>query len=133
MPDWLAAIDSFTPAAFYSTSGPTARQGQRGWADVGGLPEVRAALREVLQLPRLFPKLLASAPIRLRSGMLLYGPPGCGKTHVVACAVAEYGMRCITVKGPELVNKYIGDEAWGWLVFDPAILFRTVFQGFFLR
>lgn len=75
---------------------------------MGGLSEVKAALQEVLQLPRSFPKLLAAAPIRLRSGVLLYGPPGCGKTHVVGCAVAEFGLRCITVKGPELVNKYIG-------------------------
>ena len=48
------------------------------------------------------------APLRLRSGLLLYGPPGCGKTHLVAAAVAACGMRCISVKGPEVLNKYIG-------------------------
>lgn len=48
------------------------------------------------------------APLRLRTGVLLYGPPGCGKTHVVAAAVAAAGVRCITVRGPELLNKYIG-------------------------
>ena len=40
--------------------------------------------------------------------MLLYGPPGCGKTHVVAAAVAAAGLRFVSVKGPELLNKYIG-------------------------
>ena len=40
--------------------------------------------------------------------MLLYGPPGCGKTHVVAAAVAAAGMRFVSVKGPEVLNKYIG-------------------------
>ncbi|EFN55025.1 hypothetical protein CHLNCDRAFT_24198, partial [Chlorella variabilis] len=48
------------------------------------------------------------APLRLRTGVLLYGPPGCGKTHIVAAAVAAAGVRCITVSGPELLNKYIG-------------------------
>ena len=40
--------------------------------------------------------------------MLLYGPPGCGKTHVVSAAVAAAGLRFVSVKGPELLNKYIG-------------------------
>lgn len=48
------------------------------------------------------------APLRLRTGVLLYGPPGCGKTHVVAAAVAAAGARFLSIKGPELLNKYIG-------------------------
>lgn len=48
------------------------------------------------------------APLRLRTGLLLYGPPGCGKTHVVSAAVAAAGMRLVSVKGPEVLNKYIG-------------------------
>ena len=40
--------------------------------------------------------------------MLLYGPPGCGKTHVVAAAAAACQLRLISVKGPEVLNKYIG-------------------------
>lgn len=40
--------------------------------------------------------------------MLLYGPPGCGKTHAVAAALAATCMRYVSVKGPELLNKYIG-------------------------
>ncbi len=51
---------------------------------------------------------LCRAPLRLRTGVLLYGPPGCGKTHVVAAAVAAAGLRFVSVKGPELLNKYIG-------------------------
>lgn len=51
---------------------------------------------------------LCRAPLRLRTGVMLYGPPGCGKTHTVSAAVAAYGLRCISVKGPELLNKYIG-------------------------
>ena len=48
------------------------------------------------------------APLRLRTGVLLYGPQGCGKTHIVAAAVAAAGMRLVSVKGPEVLNKYIG-------------------------
>ena len=48
------------------------------------------------------------APLRLRTGVLLYGPPGCGKTHVVAAAAAACQLRLISVKGPEVLNKYIG-------------------------
>lgn len=51
---------------------------------------------------------LRRAPLRLRTGVLLYGPPGCGKTHVVGAAVAAAGLRFVSVKGPELLNKYIG-------------------------
>lgn len=40
----------------------------------------------------------SQAPLRLRTGVLLYGPPGCGKTHIVAAAVAAAGVRCITVR-----------------------------------
>lgn len=52
--------------------------------------------------------LICRAPLRLRTGVLLYGPPGCGKTHAVAAALAATGMRYVSVKGPELLNKYIG-------------------------
>ena len=51
---------------------------------------------------------ICRAPLRLRTGVLLYGPPGCGKTHVVSAAVAAAGLRFVGVKGPELLNKYIG-------------------------
>jgi peroxin-1 len=61
-------------------------------------------------LPTKHAALVAAAPLRLRTGLLLYGPPGCGKTHVVAAAAAATGMRFISVKGPELLNKYIGQS-----------------------
>lgn len=59
-----------------------------GWEDVGGLADVVASLEEALVLPARYADLVASAPLRMRTGALLYGPPGCGKSHVVAAAVA---------------------------------------------
>lgn len=70
-----------------------------GWQDIGGLPDVLEALEESLVLPTKYAHLVAQAPLRLRTGVLLYGPPGCGKTHVVAAAAAATGMRFISVKG----------------------------------
>jgi peroxin-1 len=90
-----------------STSWPSACSIQ-GWQDVGGMGDAKEALFEAIELPLRFAKLVAKAPLRLRSGVLLYGPPGCGKTHAVRAAVAAAGVRFIGVKGPELLNKYIG-------------------------
>ncbi|WIA08137.1 hypothetical protein OEZ85_007593 [Tetradesmus obliquus] len=84
--------------------------GIQGWEDVGGLSDAVAALHEALVMPAKYGQLLAAAPLRLRTGLLLFGPPGCGKTHVVAAAVAATGARLISVKGPELLNKYIGQS-----------------------
>lgn len=62
----------------------------------------------MIELPSKFPMIFAKAPLRLRSNVLLYGPPGCGKTHIVGSAAAACSLRFISVKGPELLNKYIG-------------------------
>eukprot|EP00897_Mesotaenium_endlicherianum_P010208 jgi/Mesen1/9215/ME000591S08541 len=111
--DFGDAQDGFVPAGMRGVAkAASAGDGRapRSWADLGGLAETRAALQEILELPSRFPGVFARAPLRLRSGVLLYGPPGCGKTHIVGVAAAACGggMRCISVKGPELLDKYIG-------------------------
>lgn len=58
--------------------------------------------------------------------MLLYGPPGCGKTHVVSAAVAAANVRCITVSGPELLNKYIGEQGVGRGAVWEVLCYRLV-------
>lgn len=70
----------------------------------------------MIELPSKFPNIFAKAPLRLRSNVLLYGPPGCGKTHIVGAAAAACSLRFISVKGPELLNKYIGasEQAVRW-------------------
>lgn len=60
-----------------------------------------------------YSKIFSKAPLRLRTGVLLYGPPGCGKTHVVGIAAAACSLRLISVKGPEILNKYIGASEQG--------------------
>ncbi|CAI7755689.1 unnamed protein product [Closterium sp. NIES-54] len=118
-PDFSAALQGFVPAAVRgvaklssssdpSSSSSSSSSPQLGWDDVGGMADAQTALREVLELPAQHSHIFASAPLRLRTGVLLFGPPGCGKTHIVGAAAAACGIRCVSVKGPELLNKYIG-------------------------
>ena len=82
-------------------------------AAVGGLDDVKAALDEALSLTSRHPAVFADAPLRLRTGALLYGPPGCGKTMVIGAAIKAAGVRSVAIKGPELLNKYIGQSEAG--------------------
>ncbi|GAA6011810.1 hypothetical protein JCM11491_000758 [Sporobolomyces phaffii] len=78
------------------------------WSDIGGLHETRKTLRETLEWPTKYGAIFASCPLRLRSGLLLYGYPGCGKTLLASAVAKECGLNFISVKGPEILNKYIG-------------------------
>ncbi|GAA6006638.1 hypothetical protein JCM10207_005001 [Rhodosporidiobolus poonsookiae] len=78
------------------------------WADIGGLHEARKTLRETLEWPTKYGAIFAGCPLRLRSGLLLYGYPGCGKTLLASAVAKECGLNFISVKGPEILNKYIG-------------------------
>ena len=80
---------------------------------MGGLARAKASLEEALSLPSRYPSVFKNAPLRLRTGALLYGPPGCGKTLLARAAVRASGLRLIAVKGPELLNKYIGQSEAG--------------------
>ncbi|CAI0474536.1 unnamed protein product [Linum tenue] len=108
MGDFSRAMDGFLPVAMRDITKSASEGGRAGWEDVGGLNDVRNAIREMIELPSRFPNIFAKAPLRLRSNVLLYGPPGCGKTHIVGAAAAACSLRFISVKGPELLNKYIG-------------------------
>ncbi|KAI3464580.1 hypothetical protein Pfo_021243 [Paulownia fortunei] len=106
--DFLQAMQNFLPVAMRDITKPATEGGRSGWEDVGGLNDIRNAIKEMIELPSKFPNIFAQAPLRMRSNVLLYGPPGCGKTHIVGAAAAACSLRFISVKGPELLNKYIG-------------------------
>ncbi|KAJ7255175.1 P-loop containing nucleoside triphosphate hydrolase protein [Mycena rebaudengoi] len=80
------------------------------WADVGALHGTRDALQMAIVLPLKKPKLFASVGIRAPCGVLLWGPPGCGKTLLAKAVANESRANFISVKGPELLNKYVGES-----------------------
>ncbi|KAG2300783.1 hypothetical protein Bca52824_037255 [Brassica carinata] len=106
--DFTRAMHEFVPVAMRDITKSASEGGRSGWEDVGGVTDVKNAIKEMIELPSRFPKIFAKSPLRLRSNVLLYGPPGCGKTHIVGAAAAACSLRFISVKGPELLNKYIG-------------------------
>ncbi|KAL0909433.1 hypothetical protein M5K25_020303 [Dendrobium thyrsiflorum] len=79
------------------------------WEDVGGLEEVKTSILDTVQLP-LIHKDLFSSGLRKRSGVLLYGPPGTGKTLLAKAVATECSLNFLSVKGPELINMYIGES-----------------------
>ncbi|KAJ5153416.1 Peroxisomal biogenesis factor 6 [Penicillium canariense] len=80
-----------------------------GWNDVGGLTNVKDALIETIQLPLERPELFAKG-MKKRSGILFYGPPGTGKTLLAKAIATEFSLNFFSVKGPELLNMYIGES-----------------------
>jgi peroxin-1 len=78
------------------------------WRDIGGLRDAKRTLQRTLEWPGQQRHLFAQCPIRLRTGVLLYGPSGCGKTNLARAVAARCKLALLSVKGPELLNKYIG-------------------------
>ncbi|KAJ0408563.1 hypothetical protein ATCC90586_009584 [Pythium insidiosum] len=103
--DYTKALEGFQPTALV---GVDLFKSSVEWSDVGGLSSVRDVLKDTLELPTRYAKLYDQTPIKLPAGMLLYGPPGCGKTLLASAVAHECGLNFISVKGPEVLNKYIG-------------------------
>jgi transitional endoplasmic reticulum ATPase len=80
------------------------------WEDVAGLEEAKEKLRELVELPLLRPDLYRAAGIKPSKGILLYGPPGTGKTLLAKAVANESNANFISVKGPELISKWVGES-----------------------
>ncbi|KAJ7677330.1 P-loop containing nucleoside triphosphate hydrolase protein [Mycena rosella] len=80
------------------------------WADIGALHGTRDALQMAIVLPLRRPLLFHSVGIAAPCGVLLWGPPGCGKTLLAKAVANESQANFISVKGPELLNKYVGES-----------------------
>ena len=78
------------------------------WADVGGLEDVKKELEEAILWPLKYSELLKTANHKPAKGILLFGPPGCGKTLVARALANEAGINFIAIKGPQLISKWVG-------------------------
>ncbi|TQQ82549.1 AAA family ATPase [Halonotius terrestris] len=83
------------------------------WADVGGLEATKARLREAIQWPLEYPDAYRQVDLQSTKGILLHGPPGTGKTLLAKAVANEAQSNFISVKGPELFDKYVGESEKG--------------------
>jgi transitional endoplasmic reticulum ATPase len=80
------------------------------WDDVGGLESIKQQLREAITWPLKYEALFSQAKVRPARGVLLAGPPGVGKTMIAKAAATESQVNFISVKGPELLSKFVGES-----------------------
>ncbi|MFW9889042.1 MAG: CDC48 family AAA ATPase [Candidatus Thorarchaeota archaeon] len=80
------------------------------WEDIGGLENAKKALLESVEGPLKYPDVFAEMKIRTPRGILLYGPPGTGKTLLAKAVATTSEANFISIKGPEIFNKYVGES-----------------------
>ncbi|MCS7109896.1 MAG: CDC48 family AAA ATPase [Candidatus Caldarchaeum sp.] len=80
------------------------------WEDIGGLEPVKQELREAVEWPLKYPEVFKRLGIRPPRGILLYGPPGTGKTLLAKAVATESQANFISVKGPEILSKWVGES-----------------------
>ncbi|MDW8034063.1 MAG: CDC48 family AAA ATPase [Nitrososphaerota archaeon] len=105
--DFLNAFKEITPTAMREVyvEIPTVR-----WSDIGGLEEIKMRLREMVELPIKNPEKFEKLGITPPRGVLLYGPPGCGKTLLARAVATESEANFISIKGPEVFSKWVGES-----------------------
>jgi len=83
------------------------------WEDVGGLNDIKDALKEAVEWPLKYAGLFRKANTNPPKGIILYGRPGTGKTYLAKAVASESGVNFISVKGPQVMSKYIGESEKG--------------------
>lgn len=110
MDDFMNALKEVEPSAIREvfTEIPDVR-----WDDVGGLDEVKRVLKETIEWPLKYPELFDHMRTSPPKGILLYGPPGTGKTFLAKAVASESELNFISVKGPALMSKWVGESEKG--------------------
>ncbi|MBN3297067.1 NVL protein, partial [Amia calva] len=80
------------------------------WDDIGALQDIRKKLSMAILAPVRYPEQFRALGLSAPAGVLLAGPPGCGKTLLAKAVANESGLNFISVKGPELLNMYVGES-----------------------
>ncbi len=107
MEDFIQAYREITPTAMREVyvEVPTVQ-----WNDIGGLTKARMELNEAVEWPLKNPKSFKRMGIKPPKGILLYGPPGCGKTLLAKAVATESEANFISIKGPEVFSKWVGES-----------------------
>ena len=107
MEDFMNAFKEVTPTAMREVyiEVPTVH-----WDDIGGLEDVKQELREAVEWPLKKPEVFERMGIRPPKGILLFGPPGCGKTMLARAVATESEANFISIKGPEVFSKWVGES-----------------------
>jgi len=93
-----------------STDSTVDRKVRVTYEEVGGLRQEVKAMREIVELPLKHPELFTRLGVEPHSGILLYGPPGCGKTLLAKVLASESEANMFLINGPEIMNKYYGES-----------------------
>ena len=107
-PKGVVKIDRTTTLTI-STETSVDRKVRVTYEEVGGLRKEVKAMREIVELPLKHPELFVRLGIEPHSGILLYGPPGCGKTLLAKVIASESEANMFPINGPEIMNKYYGE------------------------
>ncbi|MCS7364415.1 MAG: CDC48 family AAA ATPase [archaeon GB-1867-035] len=107
MEDFMEAFKEITPSAMREVYVETPSV---HWEDVGGLEEAKRELIEAVEWPIKYPDAFKRMGIKPPRGILLFGPPGCGKTLLARAVATESEANFISIKGPELISKWVGES-----------------------
>src|SRR5438034_239836 len=110
MADFQAALREIEPS---TTREVYVEVSETSWDDIGGLTKAKATLTEGVEWPIRFPELYDSAKIEAPRGVLLSGPPGTGKTLLARALANQCEASFISIKGPELLSKWVGESEKG--------------------
>ncbi len=105
--DFMSALKNIEPSAMREV---LVEVPNIGWKDVGGLEEAKQELREAVEWPLKYPDVFETLQLKPPRGILLYGPPGTGKTLMAKAVANETNANFISVKGPELLSKWVGES-----------------------
>ncbi|QLD84491.1 CDC48 family AAA ATPase [Natronomonas halophila] len=108
--DFKDALKQVTPSAMREVF---VEVPDTSWESVGGLEDTKERLRETIQWPLEYPEVFEEMDMQAPKGVLLYGPPGTGKTLMAKAIANEAESNFISIKGPELLNKYVGESEKG--------------------
>ncbi|MHB8566228.1 MAG: CDC48 family AAA ATPase [Nitrososphaerales archaeon] len=110
MDDFNRAFKDITPSAMREVYLETP---DVKWSDIGGLDSVKKELREAVEWPLKYPDLYTTLGYSLPKGILLYGPSGTGKTLLAKAVATESEVNFISIRGPELLSKWVGESERG--------------------